>query len=69
MCCIQGWIRGTLLQEDHPIAYISRALTTTEQKYAQIEKEFLAIVFSCEKFNTHIYGKQKINVDSDINGY
>ena len=46
---------GTLLQEDQPVVYVSRALTTTETKYAQIEKKLLAIVFSCEKFHTYIY--------------
>ena len=54
-----------LLQRDQPIAYISRALTKTETRYAQIEKELLAIVFSCKKFHTYIYGKEKIKVDSD----
>ena len=56
---------GVLLQGDQPIAYISRALTKTETRYAQIEKELLAIVFSCKKFHTYIYGKEKIKVDSD----
>ena len=44
---------------------ISRALTKTETRYAQIEKELLAIVFSYEKFHKYIYGKQDIKVDSD----
>ena len=40
---------AALLQRGQPIAYTSRALTETEQQYAQIEKEMLAIIFSLEK--------------------
>ncbi len=50
-------IGAALLQETRPVAYTSRAMTGTEQGYAQIEKEMLAIVHSCKKFHTYIYGK------------
>ena len=36
------------LQNNHPLAYTSKALTENQQNYAQIEKEMLAIVFGCE---------------------
>ena len=47
---------ATLMQEGQPIAYASRRLTTTEQRYAPIEKEMLAIVWSMEKYHQHTYG-------------
>ena len=55
---------ATLMQNDQPIAYASRALTKTEQNYAQIEKELLAVVVSMEKFHQYTYGR-KIYVHSD----
>ena len=57
------WAVGAVLlqqQDDstyRPIAYGSRALSEMERKYTQIEKESLAIVFGCEHFHMHLYGR------------
>ena len=53
-----------LLQDGHPIANASRALTVSERNYAQIEKELLAIVFAVRKFHQYVYGVT-VNVQSD----
>lgn len=49
---------GSVLQQnDKPIAFASRQLTSTEQNYAQIEKEMLALVFGLTKFHQYTYGR------------
>lgn len=45
-----------LLQNGHPISFASRTLSKAEKRYAQIEKELAAIVFSFKKFNYFVYG-------------
>ena len=47
-----------------PVAYISRSVTTTEQRYAQIEKEALAVTWSCERFSDYLVGLQ-LHVQTD----
>lgn len=53
-------VGGVLLQDGQPIAYTSRAMTTTESRYAQIEKEMLAILHSCKKFHHYILGRSVV---------
>ena len=47
-----------------PIAYASRAMSSTERNYAQIEKEALATTWACEKFHDYILGTQ-FQIESD----
>jgi hypothetical protein len=55
---------AVLYQEEKQVAYASRALTPTQQKYAQIEKETLTIVFGTTKFHQFLFGKEVL-VTSD----
>ena len=61
----QAGLRAALMQGGQPVAYASRALTDTETRYTQIEKELLAIVFACNKFDAYIYGRAVVNVELD----
>ena len=47
-----------------PVAFASRTMTETERRYAQIEKEALAITWACEKFSTYILG-MKFLIETD----
>ena len=52
------------MQQNQPVAYASRAMSNPEVNYAHMEKELLAIVFGCERFNMYTYGTE-IEVLSD----
>jgi hypothetical protein len=49
---------AALLQEGRPLAYASRTLSEVETRYATIEKEMLAIIFSVERWHQFTYGRQ-----------
>jgi hypothetical protein len=60
----QYGLGAVLLQDEKPVAYASRSLTECETRYAQIEKELLAVVFGLEHFHYYVYGKT-VQVESD----
>ena len=43
--------------KDQPIAFASKSLTDAETRYANIERELLAIVFACQHFSTYLLGR------------
>ena len=43
--------------EDQPIAFASKSLTDAETRYANIERELLAIIFACQHFSTYLLGR------------
>lgn len=46
------------------VSYASRNLTTIERKYHQTEREALAIVWACERFNLYVFGR-KFELETD----
>ncbi|XP_044748562.1 uncharacterized protein K02A2.6-like [Coccinella septempunctata] len=57
-------IGACLLQNGLPCAYASQALTETQKRWAQIEKELAAVLFGCQKFYEFVYGRS-FSVETD----
>ena len=56
-------LSSILLQKDennnaYVISYSSLFLTTTEQKYSQIERECLSLVYACKKHHIYVFGRK-----------
>ena len=62
-------IGGVLLQECDgklkPVVFCSRTLTPAEKNYAQIEKELLAAVWTCEKLQKYLMGLPSFTLQTD----
>lgn len=56
---------AAVIQQSGVVAYASRALSPAKQRYAQIEKQMLAVVFGCEKFHKLLYGKSDVTIETD----
>ena len=61
----QSGLGAALTQNGQPLAYASRELTPAETRYAQIEKEMLAIVFACNRFEEYIFGRDMVTIETD----
>ena len=53
-----------LIQQNQPVAYASRAMSSSEINYAQIGKELFAILYGCKRLNMYTNGAE-IKVPSD----
>ena len=55
---------AVLLQDGQPVVYASRALTDTEYRYSNIERELLGVVFGLERLHHYTFGSS-ITVETD----
>lgn len=56
---------ATIMQDGRPVSYASKMLTKCQRNYAQIEKELLAILFACRRFDQYICGRSDVCVETD----
>ena len=61
----QVGLGGVLLQEDNngrqkPVAFATKNLSPAEKRYANIEREMLAVVWGCIKFHHYLYDRKFI---------
>ena len=56
----QTGLGAVLMQDSRPIAFARNSLTDTKSRYANIERERLAVAYACEPFHTYLYGKPSV---------
>ena len=62
---IGGFIMQAHEGKMKPVAFCSRTLTSAEQQYAQIEKECLASVWTCERMQHYLTGLHTFKLITD----
>ena len=55
-------VGGVLMQEGHPIAYISRWLNEAETRYSTYEKETLAVIYCLKSWRHYVHNGLPIKV-------
>ena len=56
--CDASGVGGVLLQNGHPVTFISQALTDSQKRYSHIEHELLALVIVVEHLHHYVFGRQ-----------
>ena len=56
-------IGGVLSQKGHPVVYVTKTLSRAEQRYSNIEREALAIVFVAKRLKQFLLGR-KFNIET-----
>ena len=51
--------------DSRALSYASKSLSQVERRYSQTEKEALALVWACERFNLYLYGLQTFDLVTD----
>ena len=46
-----------LTQDGRTVSYASRSLSPTKQRYSQIEREALGIIWGVQRFHTYLFGR------------
>lgn len=53
------------MYDGRSIKFSSTTLTDTQSRYAQIDKELIAIQFGAKKFRSHVFGQETTLVHTD----
>ena len=48
---------AALIQDGKPVTFASKALSPAVSRYANIERELLAVVYGCERFHNYLFGR------------